>query len=85
MGMPKTTLEKLGPHVLSEVYCLVVSQLLAKGAIDSLPKYVPKVYANRGLTFGLMFEKMEILSPCLCKFIQAENSFLRLMVGGLVQ
>ena len=56
-----------------EVYCLVVSQLLGQGAIDSLPKYVPKVYANRGLTFGLMIEKMEILSPCLCKFILAEK------------
>ena len=70
--MPKSTLDKLVPHALSEVYCLVASQLLAQGAIDSLLKYVPKVYANRGLTFGLMIEKIEILSLCLSKLILSE-------------
>ena len=56
IDMPKTTLYKLVPHVLSEIHCLVASQLLAQRAIDSLPKNVPKVYANKGLTLGLVVE-----------------------------
>ena len=47
--------------------------MLSNGAIYRLPSFVPRVYANRGLTLRLVIEKMDILSPCLKKFIQAEK------------
>ena len=73
MGFPKTTLENLGPHVLSEIYSLICSQLLNQGAIDRLPKFVPKVYANKGLKMSMVLEKLEILSPSIQKFILTER------------
>jgi len=73
MGFAKTTLETLGPNVLSEVYSLICSQLLNQGAIDRLPKFVPKVYANKGLTKSMVLEKLEILSPSIQKFILSER------------
>ena len=73
MGFPKKILEKRITHALSEVYCLVSSQLLDRGAIDQLPRFVPRLYANRWLTYKLVIEKMKILSPVLCKFIQSER------------
>ena len=50
------------------------SQLLAKGAIDSLPVPVPKCYANPGLTSELFEEKMAILSANTLKFYKADKS-----------
>ena len=73
LGIPRSSLERLEPHAMSEVYCLASSRLLEHGAIDRLPAFVPKCYANKGLTSSLVIEKMQILSPVIASFILAEK------------
>ena len=73
LGIPRISLERLEPHALSEVFCLVTSRLLEHGAIDRLPAFVPKSYVNQDLTMSLVIEKMKILSPVIARFILAEK------------
>jgi hypothetical protein len=53
---------KLSANIVSEVYCLTSSQLLAKVAIDMLPVLVPKCYA------------FSILSENTLKFYKADKT-----------
>jgi hypothetical protein len=55
--------------------CIIVftSRLLEQGAIDHLPAFVPKCYANLGPTLALVIKKMPILSPVIARFILAEK------------
>ena len=46
MGVPHVFLSGLTAITLSEIYCLVVSRLLAYGAIDKLPVRVSNCYAR---------------------------------------
>ena len=72
MGVTHVFLSGLTANALCEVYCLSVSRLLAKGAIDKLPVMVPSCYANPGLTDKLVEEKLAILSEPTLKFFKTD-------------
>ena len=46
LGVPLVFLSRLTANVICEVYCLSISRLLAKGAIDKIPVSVPRCCAN---------------------------------------
>ena len=49
MGFPREVLEKLDRRVLSEFYCLILRLLLMHGALEEMPRHVPRCYMNSGL------------------------------------
>jgi hypothetical protein len=49
IGVPLVFLSGLKANILYEVYCMLISRLLAKGAIEKLPVLVHICYANPGI------------------------------------
>ena len=65
MGFPREALEKLDGRHLSEMYCLVMRLLFSHGALEELPRHVPRCYQRQGLEEKYVHEKMRIIDPVL--------------------